>query len=263
MKLTRRADYDVGVHLIPAGNPSDWTGPTGNNTYLLEGAVPALIDAGIGDADHLDAVDRALEGSPLALVLITHGHRDHVAGIPQIRQRWPSVVIRNAHPDACRDGEVIRAGNTTLRAIHTPGHAPDHFCFLDESTGDMYCGDLARMGGTVVIPASAGGNLRDYLESLRRVRALAPQRLLPGHGPVIVDPAALIDEYLRHREERERQVVEALRGGRRTVEEIVAAVYSGLQPGLVRAAQESVQAQLNKLAADGRAVETRDGWRTA
>jgi endoribonuclease LACTB2 len=119
------------------------------------------------------------------------------------------------------------------------------------------------MGGTVVIPASAGGNLRDYLESLRRVRALAPQRLLPGHGPVIVDPAALIDEYLRHREERERQVVEALRGGRRTVEEIVAAVYSGLQPGLVRAAQESVQAQLNKLAADGRAVETRDGWTTA
>ena len=248
------------MQLIPAGNPSAWTGPTGNNTYLLTGAIPTLIDAGVGDPVHVAALEQALRGEALAAVLITHGHADHTAGLPRLRERWPTVVVRNARPDACRDGEIIRAGDTELRAVHTPGHALDHFCFLDESTRDLYCGDLARMGGTVVIPASAGGNLNDYLASLRRIRALAPRRLLPGHGPVVTEPAALIDEYLRHRADRERQIVAALRGGRRTLQDIVDEVYGSLAEPLVRAARDSVLAHLIKLAAEGRAQEIRDGW---
>ena len=159
--------------MIPAGNPGPWTGPTGNNTYLLIGARPALIDAGIGDEAHLSAIEAALEGQRLETLLITHGHRDHTAGIPAIRARWPEVVVRNHGEDRCRDGERLAAGDSVLRAIYTPGHSPDHFCLLDESTRDLYCGDLAREGGTIVIPASQGGNLGAYLASLRRVRDLA------------------------------------------------------------------------------------------
>src|ERR671914_674287 len=190
--------------LVPAENPSPWTGPTGNNTYLLKGAVPALVDAGVGNPDHIAAVARELGDASLARIVITHSHSDHVKGIPALLDRWPSATVVNVAPNSCRDGEAIEAGDTVLRALYTPGHAPDHFCFLDEATRDVYCGDLARLGGTVVIPASAGGNLVEYVASLDRLRALRPRRLLPGHGAIIEDPDALIAEYLAHRADRER-----------------------------------------------------------
>ena len=246
--------------VIPAGNPSLWTGPTGNNTYLLTGAVPTLIDAGVGHPTHLRAVEESLEEDPLRVILITHAHPDHTQGIPALIERWPGAVVRNYPPDACRDDEVLAAGDTWLRALFTPGHAPDHFCFLDESTGDLYCGDLARQGGTVVIPDSAGGDLADYLASLRRIREVAPRRLLPGHGPIVEDPIALIDQYLAHRAERERQIVGALRAGCTSAEEIVARVYGAMPSPLVRAAADSVRAHLRKLAAEHRAAQTDEGW---
>ena len=249
---------------IPAENPSPWTGPDGNNTYLLPGAVPTLVDAGVGVAAHLDAVERALQGSRLAQVLITHSHPDHVGGVPAIRERWPAADVRNVPPDSCRDGEVIAAGARHLIALHTPGHSPDHYCFFEERARDLYCGDLARRGGTVVIPASKGGNLAEYLASLRRIRELAPARLLPGHGPIIEDVTALIDEYLKHRAEREEQVLEALGSGSTSVEEIVDRIYTGLHPLVVRAAADSVLAHLIKLKDEGRAAESSDGrWRAA
>ena len=246
--------------MIPAGNPGPWTGPTGNNTYLLIGARPALIDAGIGDEAHLSAIEAALQGQRLETLLITHGHRDHTAGIPAIQERWPEVVVRNHGQDRCRDGERLPAGDSMLRAIYTPGHAPDHFCFQDESTRDIYCGDLAREGGTIVIPASQGGDLIAYLASLGRVRSLEPRRLLPGHGPMVTDPAALIDDYIAHRLERERQIVRAMRDGCRTLESITERVY-GLVPAVItRAARDSAHAHLIKLASEGRAVERGSEW---
>jgi glyoxylase-like metal-dependent hydrolase (beta-lactamase superfamily II) len=246
---------------IPAGNPSPWTGPEGNNTYLLTGAVPTLVDAGVGEPAHVAAVADALGGAPLAQLLITHSHPDHARGVPALAARWPAVVVRNFAPDACRDGESIRAGDTTLVALHTPGHAADHFCFLDDTTRDVYCGDLARSGGTIVIPASAGGNLAQYLASLRRVRDLQPRRLLPGHGPIVDDPATLIEEYLRHRAEREAQVIELLRSGETTVDAIVQGIYTRLHPSVVRAAADSVLAHLVKLREEGKAVEQDGEWR--
>src|SRR5918995_5746065 len=143
---------------ILAENPSPWTGPDGNNTYLLPGSVPTLVDAGVGNPSHVDAVSRALGDARLVRVLITHSHPDHAAGVPALRDRWPEVNIRNIAPDLCHDGEVIAAGDARLVALHTPGHAPDHFCFFDEETRDLLCGDLARRGGTIVVPASKGGN---------------------------------------------------------------------------------------------------------
>jgi glyoxylase-like metal-dependent hydrolase (beta-lactamase superfamily II) len=169
--------------------------------------------------------------------------------------------VRNLAPDACLDGESIAAGDTMLRALHTPGHAPDHFCFLDETTRDVFCGDLARRGGTIVIPASVGGNLVQYLASLQRIRALQPRRLLPGHGPVIDNAGRLIDEYLQHRVEREGEVLAGLRSGATSVEALVQRIYTNLHPTVVRAAADSVLAHLIKLRDEGRAVEQDGEWR--
>jgi glyoxylase-like metal-dependent hydrolase (beta-lactamase superfamily II) len=236
--------------LVPAGNASTWTGPTGNNTWLLQGRVPTLIDAGAGAPDHIDALQRALEGKPLLLVLVTHSHVDHLSGWSTLHAHWPDASMR-IHPGV-QHRERVAAGDTELTVIHTPGHAPDHCCFFDEGSGDLYCGDLARMGGTVVIPAARGGNLRQYLESLRLVAALNPKRLLPGHGPIVADPGALIDQYLRHRAERDEQIVAAVRQGARTPGEIVRAVYPRLALELEPAAEQTVVAHLIKLRDEGR-----------
>lgn len=245
--------------VIPAGNPSQWTGPTGNNTYLFTGRTPLLIDAGVGNSAHLSAIEEALQGLDLEVILLTHSHSDHASGVPALIGRWPRVVVRpNSQPLA--EGDTIRAGDGTLVALHTPGHAPDHFCFLDKTTGDIFCGDLARLGGTIVIPASRGGDLRAYLASLQRIRDLRPPRLWPGHGPVVDNPLRLLDEYIEHRKAREAQVIEAVRRGRATPSEIVGEIYPSLPSTLIRAATESVLAHLRKLEWDGLAEVSNDRW---
>jgi len=232
--------------LIPAGNPSEWTGPTGNNTWLLRGRESALVDAGVGHPDHVNAVARALDSAPLVRVLITHWHPDHVKGLPALRDKWSGLVVVDAA------GEPVPAGDGRLEIIPTPGHAPDHLCFYDREAGDVYCGDLARRGGTIVIPARKGGDLRAYLASLALVRALEPRRLLPGHGPIVDDPAALIDEYIAHRRQREQQILQAILEGARSVEAIVSRVYPALPASLSDAAADSVRAHLKKLRDEGR-----------
>jgi glyoxylase-like metal-dependent hydrolase (beta-lactamase superfamily II) len=248
------------VLLLPAGNASTWTGSTGNNTYLLPGRIPTLIDAGVGAPEHVAAIDRALHGAPLAMVLITHSHVDHSSGVPALRQQWPDLAVRQFGMGSrpLVGAERIEAGDSAVTVLHTPGHSPDHCCFVHGR--DIFCGDLVRIGGTIVIPASSGGDLALYLDSLQRVRDLNAARLLPGHGPIVANPARLIDEYLRHRLERERQVLDALQRGSATPEEIVAQIYEALPDELVPAAAESVRAHLIKLQNEGRVSEHDGCW---
>jgi glyoxylase-like metal-dependent hydrolase (beta-lactamase superfamily II) len=257
----------VAIH---AFNPGPVTG-AGNWTWLVPGRIPTLVDAGTGDSRHLEALVRALEGSTLAQVLVTHAHGDHASGAPAIEQQMPGVRFRKMpwpERDAkwpvawqpIRDGEEIPAGDGALRAVHTPGHAPDHLCFWHEASATLFGGDLAVLGSTVWIPTSLGGDMAEYMASLERVRGLAPARILPAHGAVIDDPRQLLDEYLAHRREREAQVVDALREGISTPDAIVERLYVGVKERLIPFARESVLAHLRKLERDGRVRSESDTW---
>jgi len=265
---------------IPAHNPGPYTG-AGTNTYFLPGQVPVLIDAGTGDARHLEGVAGAIADSDapgLASVLVTHGHVDHASGAPALAARWPSVTFAK-WPDrsdagsgitwrALHDDQLVPAGDTALWVVHTPGHARDHVCFFEPHTGVLFAGDLVVKGGTVVVPASYGGSLAQYLASLRRILELRPRRILPGHGTAIDHPAALLRAYIAHRLAREQQILEALAHGPRDVPALVAAIYKGLDDGLRGAAAESVLAHLHKLRDEGHVTaEPEDAvpqvWRVA
>jgi len=248
-------------------NPGALTG-RGNNTWLLDGAEPTLIDAGVGVPEHVQAVAAALSGRALRRVVVTHGHPDHASGVPALRQRWPGL-------DVCRwvgaqntdvahaaghagagwtplvDGQQLVAGDSTLTVIHTPGHALDHICLWNAATHELYGGDMVVLGTTIMIPAGTGGGLRAYLASLERIAALAPVRIYSGHGPVIDDPLQLIADYIAHRRLRDEQVAACLRDGVTDPELMLARIYPDLSPSLKTAALATIDAHIEKLREDG------------
>jgi glyoxylase-like metal-dependent hydrolase (beta-lactamase superfamily II) len=261
------------VITLSANNPGIYTGRTGNNTYLLTGAEPALIDAGVGDGRHVQAVAEALEtsgGVPLARVIVTHAHPDHASGAAAIAARWPDARFckipcpeRDAryavrwHPLV--DGDEVMAGDEMLRVVHTPGHARDHIALWHEPSRTMFCGDLAVRGTTVVIPGGRGGSVSDYLRSLDRVLAMSPSVLLPAHGRAIHDIERVLRDYIEHRLDRERQISSLLAASPLSVQELLTALYPSIHPQLALPARATIVAHLEKLQSEGRATEGGDG----
>jgi glyoxylase-like metal-dependent hydrolase (beta-lactamase superfamily II) len=236
---------------VLAPNPSPYT-LEGTNTWIV-GEDPAIvIDPGPDDAPaHLEEVARTA-GSVCA-VLVTHDHPDHAPGAAGFAASIgaPLWAFRLAGAQHLRDGQVVRAGALELTAVHTPGHTSDHLVFLEPSTGALFSGDAVLGRGTSFVDPP-GGDLARYLRSLRRMQELAPRTIYPGHGPVVLDAPAKLEEYLTHRAEREEQILSALGPDDPTIEDLVATIYVGYPPDVRPLAARSVLAHLLKLEAEGR-----------
>ena len=248
-------------------NPGMMTGP-GTNTYLVGAKDPILVDTGAGVPGYLALLEEYLErrGWPRpSRIILTHRHGDHMGGVADLRARFKGLsVSKLIHRDArlpegiqdLRDGTPVAGDGVMLIPIHTPGHASDHLCFYLPEERALFSGDLILAGSTSVIPED-DGDLGEYMASLKRVQALDVRRIYPAHGPVIEDAPAKIQEYLDHRMMRERQILDALGGGARTIPEMVAVIYADVPAMLHAAAGMSVHAHLRKLAKDGRVSEER------
>jgi glyoxylase-like metal-dependent hydrolase (beta-lactamase superfamily II) len=251
-----------GVLRLTADNPSQMTGP-GTNTYLVGTEQLAVIDPGPNLEAHLDAIVDAAAGvgGTIRWIAVTHHHPDHAPGAPPLAARTGAEFLAHGHAEGVDpdrrvgEGSVLVAPDFSLRALHTPGHASDHLCWLLEGPGMLFSGDHVMQGSTVVIrPPDA--NMVEYLASLRRLRSLDPPlvTVAPGHGRLIGGPAAAIDAIVAHRLEREELVAASLRpAGPAGLDDLLGAVYGDVVESLLPVARFSLWAHLQKLALDGRA----------
>lgn len=249
--------------VVLAPNPSLFTGP-GTNTYLVGAGALLCIDPGPDDDSHLRAILDAVarRDARIAVILLTHSHPDHrplarrlsaATGAPV---RALDVALGDDGAALLVDSESVSAtAGVALRAVHTPGHASDHLCFFDEDSGALYTGDHVLSGMTTVINPP-DGDMTAYMASLERIRELRPSVIHPGHGTRVDDAAALIDDYITHRREREAQVERAARsrGEQVAPADLVPEIYAGYPQGLYALAARSVEAHLDKLAREGRAT---------
>jgi glyoxylase-like metal-dependent hydrolase (beta-lactamase superfamily II) len=273
-------DVDVWsdrVVTVLGQNPGPFTGP-GTNTYVVgTSRRPLLIDTGQGIASYLPLLLGALrehrDTRELQEIVVTHAHPDHLGGCTQIlaelgplrivKRPWPGLEGDvEEHVVPIDDGAMIATDGATLRAIHTPGHAEDHLCYWLEEERAVFTGDVVLGAGTTVIPEH-GGDLLDYMASLRRLLDLEPAVIYPAHGPMIRNAAGKIREYIAHRELREQQIVEQLERGVSAVPLMVKNIYADVPEFLHAAAGTSVRSHLRKLEREGRARRDGESWALA
>ncbi len=261
------------VWRVLALNPGMMTGP-GTNSYLIGKDSLTVLDPGPADEQHIENLLHAAEkiGLPITQVLVTHTHRDHSPGAQALAARIP---VRCIGPRIAKDNlqdeqwtpevEVednarVDAGGLGLRAIATPGHVDNHFCYLLESEGLLFSGDHLIHGSTVVI-APPSGSMRAYMQSLERIARESLTLMAPGHGELIQDPMTYIKKNITHRHMREDKVRLALLSSSEPVTpyELVPAVYDDVPAFLHGIAALSLQAHLIKLEDEGQAERATEG----
>lgn len=249
------------VRVVLAPNPGMMTGP-GTNSYVVGAGPVVVIDPAVSDPEYIEAL---IGGEEVAEILVTHRHSDHTGGVAAVVART-GAPVRAFGPEQAggvdvaplHDGDGIEAGNARLVALHTPGHASDHLCFLLEGVATLFAGDNVLGYGTAVI-APPDGDMGDFIESLTRMKALGVDWIYPGHFLPLNGGDEVIDRLLAHRAEREAAILAALSDGPLTPEEIVARVYTDTAPALHALAQCSVLAHLELAEAKGATL--RDGFR--
>ena len=269
-ELPRLAELAPGVRRLLAPNPSMMTGP-GTNTYLFGVTEIAVVDPGPASDAHVDAIVETA-GAPIRWVLATHTHPAHSPGAALLVARTGAEVLGLPAPEhgpqdetfeptrLLHDGESLETAEFTLDAVHTPGHASNHLCFRHAATNWLVTGDHVIDGSTVVINPP-DGDMKAYIESLQRLRAMDCDALLPGHGDRIEDPTRAIDWIIEHRLLREHKVLAAVRQhpGRKP-HALVPYVYQDVSAHLFPLAERSLLAHLLKLEQDGVLIRRRDAW---
>ena len=248
------------VRRVLCPNPSTMTGP-GTNSYVVGTTDLAVVDPGPDIAAHIDVLSGV---GQIRWILCTHTHPDHAPGAARLAEMTGAEVLAFADRGGLEctghlaDGDTVTGPDFTLRAIHTPGHASDHLCYLVEEEGTLLAGDHV-MGGSTVVIVPPDGDMGDYVAAVERLRRWDPAltAIAPAHGHLIEDPAACLTYYLDHRADRERQVIEALEAfgpEGADVTELVKAIYVDVPETLHPVARFSVWAHLRKLAVEGVAV---------
>ena len=267
--------YEQPVHLTPlvrritVDNPSILTGP-GTNTYLVGTRDIAVIDPGSADPRHIDAILQACQGR-LKWVLVTHTHPDHSPGAKALREATGAELIGNCIQDEDQDpsfrpqrgfthDELFATDEFRLRALLTPGHVENHICYLLEDEQLLFSGDHLMQGVTVVI-IPPHGDMKDYLDSLRALLDYPIAAIAPGHGTLMLEPRAEIQQVIDHRLMRETKVATVLAQTRHgTLDSLTPPVYDDVPAERHAIARYSLWAHLLKLQRDGRAQERADGW---
>ena len=257
-----------GVSRVTAPNDGPLTGP-GTNSYLLGQDAGVVLDPGPAEPSHIDAI-LAAAGGRLSHILVTHTHPDHSPAAAALREATGAQCIgaKLAFDDGFQDqsfvpqrepshGELLQLPGCALRALHTPGHVANHFCYLLESEGLLFTGDHIMNGSTVVI-IPPHGDMSDYLASLRLLQDHSLRWLGPGHGALMEHPIEVVDWLIDHRMGRERKVVAALGQAGGDLDDLVLRVYDDVDSSLHFMAKQSLHAHLIKLRRDGRADGAED-----
>jgi glyoxylase-like metal-dependent hydrolase (beta-lactamase superfamily II) len=261
------------LRVLLAPNPSPMT-LDGTRTFVVGRRRPLVIDPGPAEAQHLSRLRAELAGVRPVAILLTHHHPDHGAAAPALAAATGAPMLmasgaldvgfpRIDADEWVPDGTVWETDGGAVRAVTTPGHSPEHLAFLwhgpdTPAGGVLFVGDLFMGTGDTTLVAPPEGDLHAYLGSLERVRRLEPGVLLPAHGPPLDDPAAAIERYVRHRQQRIAQVRDVLRdAGPLPPAALVDRIYPDLDPRLRAAAEGSLQAILAYLAgSDAAAPDT-------
>jgi len=277
LKLPDYTRLSSRVATVLGHNPGPFTGP-GTNTYIVgTGSRPILLDTGIGVPKWAELLPVGLQElartDQLEKVVLTHAHQDHIGGVKDvtrlfgqlevIKKPWPTPGPDNAAGlpiSAIDDGAIVTTEGATLRAVFTPGHAPDHLCYYLVEEKALFTGDVVLGAGTTIIPDETG-DLGQYMDSLQRLLETDVEIIYPAHGPMIRNAKQKIREYIAHRELRERQVLSAIEDGPSEVTGIVKKIYTDVPEFLHPATAQSVRSHLKKLRKEGRVVEHENHWR--
>jgi glyoxylase-like metal-dependent hydrolase (beta-lactamase superfamily II) len=264
------------IRRIVARNPSPFTF-RGTGTYVVGQGEVAVIDPGPDLAEHVEALLAGLMGEQVTHILVTHTHRDHSPAARALQQATGAPTFgfgRHAGgnrsdpaveeggdwdfvPDiTVRDGDRIAGKGWTFEAVHTPGHTSNHLCFALPAEGVLFSGDHV-MGWSTSVIAPPDGDMAAYMASLDKLLGRSDAVYWPTHGPAITEPKDHVRAFIAHRREREAGILDSLRAGIGQIDAIVERLYTGLQPGLRRAAGRSVHAHLIDLV--GRGIVESDG----
>jgi glyoxylase-like metal-dependent hydrolase (beta-lactamase superfamily II)/8-oxo-dGTP pyrophosphatase MutT (NUDIX family) len=273
-RTDRPVPLRTNVRRLTAPNPGMMTGP-GTNTYIVgEPGAFIVIDPGPALPSHVARIAEAV-GDALQAIVCTHSHPDHSPGAPLLREALgravpilglPSGPDAREHsrfvPDRALDhGERLVVGDSTLRVVHTPGHAANHLCLVLEEDRLLFSGDHVLNGSTTVVDPP-DGDMGAYLDALHRLAHEPVDYILPAHGHVLGPARAAIEKLVSHRLAREEKVAGALaRAGSGTLDDLVPLAYDDVKPGLFPVAKRSLLAHLLKLATDGRAARDGERWR--